>query len=130
MVKIGVLGSQADLGIYGSSADRLGVLEEPDWTGDTGTQQTLGRQRQFTNDSFCGVVDCLDAHTNLVVLSVILQVPSGLSGLECFLISKFTFDLVIVIQSLYLCGNIVIVPEEGSVGGVDAQEIVKSRIEY
>ena len=41
---------------------------------------------------------------------------------------KFTFDLVIVIQSLYLCGNIVIVPEEGGVGGLDAQKIVKSRI--
>ena len=43
---------------------------------------------------------------------------------------NFTFDLVIVVQSLYLCGNIVIVPEEGTVGGVDAQEAVKSRIEY
>ena len=130
MVEIGVLGSEADLRIYGPSADRLGILEEPDWTAHTGPQQTLGWQRQFAHNSLCGVVDCLDAHTNLVVLSFILQLPSGLSGLECFLIFNFTFDLVIVIQSLYLGGHIMIVPEEGSVGGVDTQETVESRVEY
>ena len=130
MVQIGVLGSQTDLRIYGSFADRLGILEESDWTANTGTQQTLSRQGQFANNALCGVVDCLDAYTNLVVFSVILQLPSGLFGLECFLIFNFTFDLVIVIQSLYLGGHIVIIPEEGSVGGVDAQETVESRVEY